>query len=307
MLKKVVLISLTTILIIGLVIFGFITWQTKTIIVEMADTRIEKNSELIQKYSSLLDRIETQTSGGIKISAWRFKAQNPGGIVIVLHGMHGQDASSLLDFGYFFMNANYEAFCLDMRAHGYSGGDTIGFGYTEVRDVSALLDWLKERPEYKDKKIILYGISMGGATALNTAAVRKDIDLVISVSAFKSFENTFLDFMRAEEIPELIVKTFKPAIRLVLALKYGTNPVKNSPINRIRLLDIPVLLVHGDQDEQILVQQARDLKQAAGDNAELWIVKDAEHMVVTDLLNEDKSWYREKILSFIKSNLSASL
>lgn len=293
------------IVVISIIISGLIIWRINSFINQITNIRIEKNSDLIQKYYDKLDRIETKTSDGIKISAWRFKVPEPKGIVIVLHGMHGMDASTLLDFGNFFKESNYEAFCLDMRAHGYSEGKRIGLGYTEVKDVSALLNWIKEKPEYKDKKIIIYGISMGGATAINTAVERKDIDMIISVSSFKSVESVFLYYMKKENTPELILKMFKPCIRLILSLKYKTNSIKNSPINKItKITKIPILLIHGDKDEQIPVQHADDLKKAAGDNVNLWIVKGAKHMVVTDILEPNKSWYRKKILNFINSNLN---
>nr|AGF92877.1 esterase/lipase/thioesterase family protein [uncultured organism] len=209
MFKKKVKVSLIIIIILAFILFGLITWQSHSIIKQMANIRVEKDSELIHKYQDEIDRIEIENSEGIKISSWRFKEQEPKGIVIILHGMHGQDASSLLDFGHFFNKAKYEAFCMDFRAHGKSEGNEIGFGYTEVKDVIALLSWIKKEPRYENKRVILYGISMGGATAINVATKRQDVSMVISASAFKSYTDTFLDSMRKENVPELVVKMFK--------------------------------------------------------------------------------------------------
>lgn len=297
--KKALKIGLITLLIIVLIGFGAITWFSNNILDEMADKRVEKNSSLIETYADEIDRIETESSDGLKISSWRFQKEDPEGIVIVLHGMDGQDASSLLDFGKFFSDNNYETFCLDMRAHGKSEGNQIGFGYTEVKDVEALLDWIKSQPKYSNKEIILYGISMGGATAINTASERDEVDKVISVSAFQSTEKTFLDYMRSQDLPEFVVQSFKPSIRLLITLKYDSKPIKNAPISKIRQVNNPILLIHGDQDQQILIDQAYNLKEAAGQNAELWAVENKKHMVVTDILNPDNEWYRERILEFI--------
>lgn len=297
--KKALKIGLIVLLVIIIIGFGAITWFSNNIFNEMADKRVEKNSSLIKTYADEIDRIETESSDRLKISSWRFKKEDPEGIVIVLHGMDGQDASTLLDFGKFFSDNNYETFCLDMRAHGKSEGNQIGFGYTEVKDVKALLDWIVSQPKYENKEIILYGISMGGATAINTAAERSEIDKVISVSAFQFTEKTFLDYMRRDGVPEFVVQSFKPSIRLLITLKYDRRPIKNAPISKIRQVNNPILLIHGDQDQQILIEQAYNLKEAAGQNAELWVVEDKKHMVVTDILNPDNEWYREKILEFI--------
>jgi len=304
MLKKIIKVGLVVACILAAIIFGLMTWATYSITAQLANVRVEKKSELIQKYQDEIDRVEIENADSMRISFWRFAQREPKGLVVVLHGMHGQDASSLLNLGYFFKEAKFETFCLDLRAHGYSEGDEIGFGYTEVKDVSALLDWIKADPRYDKKKIILYGISMGGATALNVAAEREDVDMVISVSAFKSYTDTFLDTMRREKVPELVVNLFRPSIALVLAAKYDLNFMDKSPIRNIaRIKNTPVLLIHGDEDDQIPVEHGTDLKQVAGDNVELWIVDGANHMVVDEILAPNNDWYRTKVLSFIERNL----
>jgi len=300
-LKKFIKYLILILIVLVVIGFGGITYFTNTIINQQANTRVVKNSNLIDKYSNLIDQIETKTSDDLKINSWRFTVDNPEGIVLVIHGMHGQDASSLLDFGKFFYDNNYESFCIDLRAHGKSEGKKIGFGYTETRDLNSLLDWIKIQPKYKDKEIILFGLSMGGATAINTTPFRTDIDKIISVSSFASYEKTFLDYMRKDEVPEYIVQAFKPSIRMLLSLKYNTSPTKNSPVNNIKDINIPTLLIHGTDDQQISINQAYELKQNGKENIHLWEVKDYNHLVVTDILNEDNNWYKERLINFIKN------
>lgn len=301
--QRVIKIAILAFVVICAVLFALITWQTNTIIEQMAEKRIETKSDLIQKYRDETERIQLITSDSLKLNAWRFKADDPQGIVIILHGMHGMDASSLLDFGHFFNQKSFESFCLDMRAHGYSEGNKIGFGYTETMDVRALLDWIKKNSQFKNKPIILYGVSMGGATAINSAAKYEEIDMVISVSSFKSFEAVFADYMRKAGASNTIITMFKPSIRLLLSLKYNVNPVKKSPLKMIKKIENrPILLIHGDKDQQISVQHAYDLKKAAS-RARLEIVKGAPHLVVIDILAQNNDWYRDKIMHFINNNL----
>jgi len=301
--RKAFKISLLIIVIFAILIFSGITYFTNNILSEMAETRVEMDSELVDKYGLMIDSIEVTTSDGLNINAWRFSQKDPEAIAIVIHGMNGQDGASLLNFGKFFNDQNFAAFCLDLRAHGRSEGNEIGFGYTETRDVKALLDWINKQKKYEGKDIFLYGISMGGATAINSAAKFESIDMVISVSSFASHEATFLDYMRREEIPEIIVQAFKPSIRLLLALKYNTKPIANAPINTIKNVEDPIFIIHGQQDEQILVHQARELKKAAGENAKLWIVDDKKHMVVTEIFKEENQWYRDRLLEYINNNI----
>lgn len=303
MFTKIFKIGLLILIILAVLLFGGITYFTNNILSDMSNTRVETSSDLIDEYSLLIDNVNVKTSDGLDINAWHFSRENPKAIAIVIHGMHGQSAASLLNFGKFFYDNNFASFCLDLRAHGRSDGNQIGFGYTETKDVKALIDWISRQEIYENKDILLYGISMGGATAINSAAKFPTIDMVISVSSFASYEETFLDYMRKDGIPEIIVQAFKPSIRLLLALKYDTNPMSAAPINTIENVEQPVFLIHGNKDEQILVKQANKLKESAGNNAKLWIVADKKHMVVTDILKEGNQWYRESILKYIKQNM----
>lgn len=304
MLKKAVKIAAIVIAIVGLIAFGLIMWHCNSIVGSMVDLRIEKKSELIQKYEDEIVRVETKTTDGLQISAWQFDVEQPKAIVVILHGLHGMDASSLLEYGKFFKDQGYTSFCLDMRAHGYSEGKMIGLGYTEVKDVSAMLDWIKGQEKYQDKQILLYGLSMGGSTAINTAAQREDVDMVIAVSAYEAFESQVADYMRKSNLPEAIINLYKPCFRIILSLRYKTDPVKFSPINTIsQIAPRPIMIIHGDKDSQTSVKHAYNLKEKSGKGSELWIVNDKEHLVITGILNPENKWFTDRIIKFIETNL----
>lgn len=236
----------------------------------MVNVRVEKNDKLIDLYQDEIERIDTLSEDGLIISAWRFKAENPRGIIIVTHGMHGMDASSLLDYGKFFNDEGYEAFVLDLRAHGHSDGEVIGLGFTEIYDFDALINWIQRQKEYRNLQIVLYGQSMGGSAAINAAAQNEEIDAVISVSAYESIESQIVDYMKNGGVPSFVINMYKPAFRMYLYVKYKVNSTKKSPLQTIKkITPRPIFLIHGDKDEQTSVQHAYNLKENAGDNAQL--------------------------------------
>lgn len=302
-LKKIYKIIISIALFIIVASFVGIMIHSYLIIASMANVRVEKNDSFIDIYKGEIERIETVSSDGLTISAWKFDVPEPKGIVIITHGMHGMDASSILDYGKFFKEEGYEALVLDMRAHGYSSGDVIGLGFTEVHDFDAIIDWVKAQDDYNDEEIILYGLSMGGSAAINAAAKNEEVDAVIAVSAFEAFESQIVDYMKDGGVPSFIRSLYKPAFKIVLTGKYRMNPSKNSPIQTISQIDSrPMLIIHGDEDDQTSVRHAYNLKEKAGENAELWIIEGKGHFVVEDILADESDWYRQNIIKFLKEH-----
>jgi len=295
--KKVFLVIFLAIALLIIITGGVISWHANSLIGEMVNLRVERSGELIEYYSDFLEQVELQAEDGVFLSTWNFPREDPQAVIIMLHGMHGMDASSLLEIGFDFYQEGFEVFSLDMRAHGMSSGEEIGLGYTVVRDVGALLDWIKESEKLQNKEVYLFGFSMGGAAAINTAARREDVSRVISIASFTSYEDNFLYYMRRENLPEIIVAMYRPAIRLSLRLKYGVDPVDNSPINNIsRISPRPVLLIHGDGDDQIPIEQGKRLFAEGGESVDLHVAKGKGHFLIMDLLQEKET--RDLILEF---------
>ncbi len=237
------------------------------------------------------ESIALTSSDGIPLAAWWIPADPSRGAVVLLHGMDGLDASCLLPQAKFLHDAGWSTLVLDMRAHGRSGGERIGLALEEPRDVSAALDWLTTQSSLIGKPLVLLGLSMGGATAIRTAAARPDVDAVISVSSFASF-----DPLMGQGVQLLLG-------RLSILTLYGVWSPNASPVHDIaRISPRPILLMHGTADKQIPVQDAYLLQKAAGPNTELLIVPGADHLVYTEDGNgkgELDTAYREHILDFL--------
>ena len=169
------------------------------------------------------ETVSLAASDGIPLKAWwvAADASKPRGVVVLLHGMDGLDASALLGHAKFLHDAGYSAMALDMRAHGRSGGQRIGSSIEEPRDVMATLDWIKKQPQLAGAPVVLLGISMGGATALRTAAVRPDVAAVISVSAFCSVNQSLREVLPLMGVPKAVVPVVMPFISLAAQCPVG--------------------------------------------------------------------------------------
>jgi hypothetical protein len=270
---------------------------------QMTLHRVEKADYTPEKLSLAAETVALTSSDGVPLKGWWVPADAPRGIVILLHGMDGMDASSLLPQAQFLHEVGYSAFVLDMRAHGRSGGRRIGLAFKEPRDVAAALDWIKTRPDLAGKPVALLGLSMGGAVAIRTAAARPDVTAVISVSAYSSVDRMLAQGMKWMGMPSVVAEAFVPFMRLGMLTVFGVWPATASPLHDIpRVSPRPILIAHGTADRQVSVENAYLLKRAAGATARLWIVDGADHLIFTETGNGQGSAdvaYREHVLQFL--------
>ena len=303
---KVLLIVFGTI---AILISGGIYWFSLHMLKQAFSHRVEKLIATPATYGLQGETIVLTSSDKIPLKAWWIAAQEtrPRGVVILLHGMDGMDASTLLGHAKFLHDVGYAAMSLDMRAHGRSGGERIGGSVEEPRDVIAALDWLKRQPSIESvPPVILLGISMGGATALRTAALRPDVAAVISVSAFCSVNQALQEVFDHSDMPKAVVALLMPFMRLALATLYGVWPGTLSTLHDIdRIPPRPILIAHGTADDQIAVDNAYRLAKASGNRAQLWIVQGAGHGIyVGEVTDPANAAYREHILKFLDGVVS---
>ncbi len=292
-------------LIILLVVLG-LYGSTLYFLDQMFVRRVEKLVTTPGELGLSGETIALTSADDIPLKAWWVPVNAPKGIVIVLHGMNGQDASTMLGHTQFLHDAGYATLALDMRAHGRSGGERIGLAFEEPQDVAAALDWIAAQPGLGDMPVALLGVSMGGATAIRTAAQRPDVDAVVSVSAFASVDMMIHDaFVLMMDAPDVVITIFTPFTRLAFRTIYGVWPAQASPLVDIsEITPRPILIAHGDVDSQVSVENAYALYEAAGGQAELWIVEGADHFVYKeDGATPEDAFYRERILAFLNAHL----
>ncbi len=123
-----------------------------------------------------------------------------------------------------------------------------------VRDIGALLDWIAMQDDLDASRVAVYGGSYGGYMVLASAVHYSDrlaaaVD-VVGISNFVTFlENTEdyrRDLRRAEYGDER-----DPAMRAHLR--------KISPLNNVEAIDVPLLIVQGQNDPRVPVTEAEQM------------------------------------------------
>ena len=164
----------------------------------------------------------------------------------------------------------------NFRRTGLSGGHLDMLGW--ARDLVAMLDYLYALDEVDKSRLSLLGFSGGAAVSVYVAARDKRVTSVASGACPAEFG------LWARGDPQPLIEHF----RSVGAIRDNDFPASPEawlngfrvikPIDYIaQISPRPLLLVHGDQDETVILDDAHRLYAQAGEPKKLAIVEGAGH------------------------------
>jgi alpha-beta hydrolase superfamily lysophospholipase len=175
-------------------LFGFVPYTLGGIATRRRFALPDRDNAEYARTSFTVPRedITLTTSDGIPISGWWIPAENPRGTVILVHGLNRsriemvRKVEPLHAWG-------FNCVLIDLRHHGASGGDRTTFGLTEKLDVRAATDFALLR---SPGPIVLWGVSLGGATVTLEAADDPRAAGLITDSSYDSLPGTIRHHLR---------------------------------------------------------------------------------------------------------------
>ena len=165
----------------------------------------------------------------------------------------------------------------DLHAHGLSEGDAVGMGWHDRLDI---LQWMEiAHSQWGVDSIIVHGVSMGAATAMNVAGETMPSWLksirFIEDCGYTSVWDEFGYQLRQEfglpAFPLLYTTS------LLCKLKYGWSFGEASSLNQIQHSPHPMLFIHGDSDDFVPTFMVHQLYRVKPQPKRLWITKGAQH------------------------------
>ena len=194
-------------------------------------------------------------------------AHQPGGVVIISHGLFSSMASPKLTLlARRIAQAGLAAARFDSRGCGQSGGEIVDTTLSgRMEEIKAVRRALAAHPRIKGP-VVLMGSSFGGTASLVLGA-RDGADGVIAWSAPNNFA------LLAERWEALEEQPLGPGF--IADLSGFDLPAKLAGLE-------PVLLIHGQKDEVVPASQAMELSRVLGRSHRLLIIPGADHRLSTE-------------------------
>jgi len=243
-----------------------------------------ENTEYVKtSFTVAREDIALQTTDGIAISGWWIPVDHPRGTVVLVHGLNrtriemAKKVEPLHAWG-------FNCILIDLRHHGASGGDRSTFGLTEKLDVRAAIDFaLSKSPG----PIVLWGVSLGGATVTLAAADDPRVAGLITDSSYDTLPNTVRHHLRLFRgfrfygVPALKLVPQWPTSALVLFWikeRGGFDPAEVDVLSAAAKVNgRPSLFVANRGDARIPYAIAEEMTKLAGPKSHLILTESKSH------------------------------
>ncbi|XHS79146.1 alpha/beta hydrolase [Burkholderiaceae bacterium UC74_6] len=232
---------------------------------------------------------------GGAVAGWFHRGRPGGAAVLLLHGVRG-DRSDMAGRAAPLVADGYSVLLIDLPSHGESTGDRITFGAHEAAGVRAALAWM--RVQLPGERIGVIGVSLGAASLVLS---RPDPapDAVVLEMMYPTIRDAVQDRL-AMRLGDTAGRALAPLLLWQLPLRSGVSEQDLRPIDAVRALHSPLLVMAGTRDEHTRWSETQALFEAANAPKALWPVDGAAHV---NLHAFAPRAYEMQVMSFLEQYL----
>lgn len=191
--------------------------------------------------------VEITSVDGLKLRGRYYHRNDRAPLIIFMHGYKGnfyRDGNGIFTYSKKF---GYNVLMVYQRSQGLSEGKTITFGIMERQDCRSWVEYAINRFG-NDQKILISGISMGGATVMMAADVGlpDNVKGIMSDCGFSSPKEILCSVMDSIKLPS---KLLYPLAKLGAKWFGGFDLETASAVESLKNCQIPVLMIHNEGDD----------------------------------------------------------
>ncbi len=258
----------------GLIILGLLitTYLGLCLLLRFGQTRLIFHPSPIVKstpadYGLPYEEVWITVPNG-KIHGWWLPASKvEAPILLYFHG-NGSNNGDTVGHASRFSRLGFSVLLIDYRGYGYSG-----FGQKDTtqhnsfpdeakvyEDAEAAWTYLIQDRGIKPQNLFIYGHSLGGAIGIEMAVRHPEMAGLIVEGTFTSMK----------EMADIIGYGRWFPLKLLLTQKFDS-------IKKITTIQVPILLIHGTEDEVVPTFMSQQLYNAAPSAKKLYLVSEAGH------------------------------
>lgn len=201
-------------------------------------------------------------------------------VIVLCHGFGtGKNGRTYVRLQEALNDHEISTFRFDFFGHGESEGDLEDISISEaVDDILNSISFLKERGH---SRIGLFGSSFGGISSIITASVSDDLFVLALKSPVSNYEE-----LESERVGEEGIKRWRDkgyfrveifdGRELMLKYSFFEDFKNNDGFKAANKIKIPTLIVHGDKDESVPIEQSKKTASLI-EKCRLEIIEGADH------------------------------
>ena len=216
------------------------------------------------------------TADNARLNGWFIPHPQAGATLIWFHGNAGNIADRVDNIKLLHDKTRVSIFIFDYRGYGRSPGSSSEA--TTYLDGEAAMNFVRSQLSVGSKNLVIFGRSLGAAVAAEMAT-RYDSRAVILESPFVSIRE--------------MAKVILPVLPIgpLLSAKFDV-------IDKVGKITVPLLVLHGDQDEIIPFEHGQKVFAAAREPKQFYRISGAGH---NDTFITGGNRYYERLRSFIEN------
>ena len=263
---KYLYLTLSSLIIAYLVMIIFIYFYQRNLLYHPSENNYQ-NDKIQFNYDEIFIKVDEE----IQLKSWIIKKDfKKFKTLVIFHGNAGHLSNRIYKLN--------ELYKLDINIlliswRGFSGNKGSPTENNLYEDAEASIKWLNKKG-VNNNQIILYGESLGSGVAVEIGK-ENNFNSIILESPFTSIENS--------------AKIYYPylPVRLLLKDRYDS-------INKIKMINTPILIMHGKKDDVIPFSMGKELFEKANSPKHSYFTPDDDHMM------EFNSSLLQKIKNFIE-------
>lgn len=251
-------------------------------------------------------RDTTVVIGGVPAHALYMRSSRPTTVTALLVHGYKDCAWSMMHIAYLYhRDLGMNVIMPDLPAHGQTPGDHIGMGWGS--DVEHVKRWIAVADtlfstDTQPSRMVLHGISMGAATVMNVAAdtLPEYVCAVIEdcgyTSAWDEFDHQLDQMFGLPAFP--LLHTASAMCRM----SYGWTFGQVSSLRQLEHCRLPMLFIHGDNDNFVPTRMVHRLYQAKPQPKQLWLAPGSAH---ARAYSDHPQAYTRRVRQFVAPALAA--
>ncbi|MCF7804005.1 MAG: alpha/beta fold hydrolase [Candidatus Marinimicrobia bacterium] len=199
--------------------------------------------------------------------------EEPCPTLVFVHGW-GRNCERMLPYMDACRDLPVNLLAIDVRGHGENAKNNFITEVGIADDINAAIDWLVLQPGVDIQRIGLMGHSFGAAATIMESSRDKRIAAFVADGSFANPMDILKEMMESKKVPYIPLGWL---IRQYIQMRLNATFDQIAPENRITSTQSPGLLIHGDKDPVIPVEDSHRILGNAGENVQLWIANGCDH------------------------------